>query len=284
MQKSIRSSWDVLLSLQPMKVWFPLVFTAFAATQAFAQEAAEAVADAPVEELPPFVTIWQIATSGGWVMIPLGILSFIATMQILIFFFTIRQGAVVSRRYMETAEVLLKKGDYLGLLAVSNRNGSSVARVLQRAMDFALRHKHSDFRLVREVAEAEGLRQASLLNTRISYLADVGAIAPMVGLLGTVIGMIQSFSVLASDIAASRPMLLADGVSVALVTTATGLLIGIPALAFYAYFRGKVSKMIADLEGAATHLVALLAIEFEKGLTPSNTSKKDLSAFDDDLI
>jgi biopolymer transport protein ExbB len=110
----------------------------------------------------------------------------------------------------------------------------------------------------REIAQAEGVRLAGLWNQRISYLADIGSIAPMLGLFGTVLGMIKSFSVVASDIAASRPMMLADGVAEALVTTAVGLMIGIPVMAAYAFFRGRVQSMVSDLEAASTILMAQL--------------------------
>jgi len=70
--------------------------------------------------------------------------------------------------------------------------------------------------------------------------------------------------VVASDIVASRPIMLAEGVSEALVTTAAGLVIGIPAMAAYAFFRGRVQALIAELEAASTQLVALLSVGFAK--------------------
>ncbi len=231
-----------------------------------AQTGTPAVGDAgaAAADLPPFVTLWQVILSGGWVMIPLGILSVIAVTLVLVYFVSLRRGAVVSNRYMHTAETMLLKGDVSGLIAISNRHGEAVARVARRTLGFAQRNPHANFKLIREVAETEGTRQAGALNQRISYLADVGTIAPMVGLLGTVIGMIQAFTVLAEDAAASRPMLLAEGVSMALITTAAGLIIGIPALAFYAYFRGRVTKLIAELEAASTELLAMIAIYYDK--------------------
>ena len=89
---------------------------------------------------------------------------------------------------------------------------------------------------------AEGTRQASILTQRITYLADVGAIAPMVGLLGTVLGMIKSFNEIAQDtFIGAGQIQLAGGVSEALITTAAGLVIGIPSLIFYSVFRGGCS-------------------------------------------
>lgn len=224
-------------------------------------------ADAYLSGLPAsgddtLLTLWQVIQSGGWVMAPLAALSFLATILVFVYFLTLRRGAVVTDEFFETSESLIKKGDYLALIAIANRHRECLARVVQKTLDFAINNPQADFKHLREVAEAEGTRQAGILNHRISYLADIGAIAPMVGLFGTVVGMIRSFSVLASDIAASRPMMLADGVSVALVSTAAGLVIGIPALAFHAFFRGKVQSLISDLEASATHLFALVSLTY----------------------
>jgi biopolymer transport protein ExbB len=226
------------------------------ATVARAQEA--------VPPIRPEATLWEVVLSGGPVMIPLGILSVIAVMLVLIYLFTMRRGAVVTKRYMATADALLRKRDYLGLLAISNRHREAVARIMQRTLDFITQHPEATFAEAREIAETEGTRQAAALNQRIAYLADIGTIAPMLGLFGTVLGMIKSFSVVASDIVASRPIMLAEGVSEALVTTAAGLCIGIPAMAAYSFFRGRVQSLIAELEAASTQLIALLAVAFTK--------------------
>jgi biopolymer transport protein ExbB len=231
------------------------------------EEEADTGAAAAQEALPPIrpeATLWQVLVSGGPVMIPLGILSVIAVMLVLVYLFTLRRGAVVTKRYMTTADALLRKRDYLGLLAISNRHRESVARIMQRTLDFITQHPEATFAEAREIAETEGTRQAAALNQRITYLADIGTIAPMLGLFGTVLGMIKAFSVVASDIVASRPIMLAEGVSEALVTTATGLVIGIPAMAAYAFFRGRVQSLIAELEAASTQLIALLSVAFTK--------------------
>ena len=106
---------------------------------------------------------------------------------------TIRRGAVVSSGYMATADALLRKRDYLGLLAVSNRHGEAIARVVQKMLDFTTKNPHADLPQVREIAETEGSRVAASLNNRVTYLADIGMIAPLLGLLGTVFGIIHSF-------------------------------------------------------------------------------------------
>ncbi len=204
--------------------------------------------------------------SGGLVMYPLAALSVLALMLIFFYLFTLRRGTVVSGRYMKTADAMLKKKDLSALLAVSERHNEAVAGVMEKALHFLENHPGAGMAEAREIAEAEGIRLAGLWNQRISYLADIGSIAPMLGLFGTVLGMIKSFSVVASDIVASRPMMLAGGVAEALVTTAAGLFIGIPAMAAYAFFRGRVQGMISDLEAASTILMAQLgAGESESG-------------------
>jgi len=245
-----------LANLNPVKLRLAACLFPLVASAANAQDA--------MPPILPDYSLWQVVLSGGPVMIPLGILSVIAVMLVLIYLFTMRRGAVVTRRYMTTADALLRKRDYLGLLAISNRHREAVARIMQRTLDFVTQHPEATFAEAREIAETEGTRQAAALNQRIAYLADIGTIAPMLGLFGTVLGMIKSFSVVASDIVASRPIMLAEGVSEALVTTATGLVIGIPAMAAYAFFRGRVQSLIAELEAASTQLMALMSVAFTK--------------------
>jgi len=205
----------------------------------------------------------EILKKGGWVMYPLAGLSFIAVLLIIYYMLTIRQGTVVSDKFMNAADALIRKQDYLGLIAVCNRENEAIARITYKTLDFATKNPTASFEEVREVTEAEGSRQASILNQRITYLADVGAIAPMVGLFGTVTGMIKSFDNLSSATGAVQSQVGA-GVSEALITTAGGLAIGIPALIFYSIFRGKVQKMISELEAAMTHLMALLAAQYKR--------------------
>jgi biopolymer transport protein ExbB len=203
--------------------------------------------------------LWQILQAGGPAMIPLGILSVITLALILAFLFSLRPGSMVTRRYMQTADALIRKKDYLGLLAISNRHNEALARVMQRTMDFFTKNPKATLGEVREIAQTEGLRQASALNQRIAYLADIGTIAPMIGLLGTVIGIVRSFGVIAIDAAATRPTMLAQGIGEALIATAAGLLVGIPAMAAYSYFRGRVHALISELETASTQLLAQLS-------------------------
>lgn len=98
---------------------------------------------------------------------------------------------------------------------------------------------------------AEGGRIAARTFAAVDWLADIAAIAPLVGLLGTVLGMFEAFGGIASDVAAgAKPIVLAQGMSKAIVTTIFGLTIAIPSLVAYAFFRRRAAKRIAELEEA----------------------------------
>jgi len=210
-------------------------------------------------------TLAKLLSAGGVVMIPLVLLSVMTLALILVYLVTLRKNAVAGIRYMTTAEALLAKGDLTGLLAISNRHDDITARILSRTLEFLEANPRATDEQVREIAQTEGSREAAVLNQRAAWLADIATIAPMLGLLGTVFGMIRSFSVMANDVAASRPMLLAEGVAEALVATAAGLVIGIPAMAAYAWFRGKVQGMISEMEGSTALLVTRLLIARHRG-------------------
>jgi biopolymer transport protein ExbB len=234
---------------------------------------ASAASKLPPEDDSSPVTLLKLIQSGGWAMIVMGALSVLTVMLVLVNLFTLRRGAILSPHYMNTADVLLKKRDYLGLLAISSRHSEAVARVAQRTLDFATKNPNASFEVIREIAESEGSAQAAALQHRPSYLADVGMLSPMVGLLFTVWGIIRSFGVLGSGrVTQSRDMLLATGVAEALVATGAGLVLGIIAFMFYALFRNKVQSLISDLEVATAHIVGMIAINYSKRREPSRAA------------
>ena len=104
---------------------------------------------------------------------------------------------------------------------------------------------------------AEGGRIGDAMMASVDWLADIAAIAPLVGLLGTVLGMFQAFGGIASDVAAgAKPVVLAQGVSQAIVTTIFGLAVAIPALVFHALFRRRAQRRIAEIEAEAEAVLA----------------------------
>jgi len=211
------------------------------------------------------MTLLKLVESGGWAMVPLGVMSVLTVMLVLVFLATLRRSAILTTHYMNTADVLLKKRDYLGLLAISSRHGEAVARVVQRTLDFATKNPGANFDVVKSIAESEASAQAASFQHRVTYLADIGTLSPMVGLLATVVGIVKSFGGLGRGLVGqNRDWALASGVSEALVATGVGLVIGVTAFVFYALFRNKVQRLISDLEVAASHVVGLIALNYKK--------------------
>ncbi|MEM0898211.1 MAG: MotA/TolQ/ExbB proton channel family protein [Verrucomicrobiota bacterium] len=247
-------------------------------TAAVAQESSDSAAPAEGDDsgqgAVDALSFGDILRDTGFLAIPLVILSVIAVFLIIFYFATIHRGAVVSNRFMNQADQLIRAQDYQGLLAVCNRHNESISRITAKTLDFATKNPTASFDEVREVTESEGARQAGILHQRIQYLADIGAVAPMVGLLGTVIGMIKSFRVISVEASiGAKQMGLASGVSEALLTTAGGLAIGIPALIVYSVFRGKVQGLVAEMEAASTHIMALLGSQYKRAAKAARSAQ-----------
>ena len=216
--------------------------------------AQEVAADAP----PPARGLAEVLQSGGWPMIVLGGMSIVGLAFVIYFFVVLRREQIIPSRFVAHLGEVLQQGRLDEARGACLSNPSPVAAIARVAMDYQRRTEEPDPAMLKEVIEGEGGRQATLLQNQIQYLLDVGVIAPMVGLLGTVIGMLGAFDAVALDLAKAKPMLLAGGVSQALITTAAGLIVGIPAMAFYSYFRGRTTKLIAQLEMESAELLALL--------------------------
>ena len=236
----------------------------FFLSASIASAAAVAAATA-AESAPKQINFLEVLAKGGLMMFPLGLMSVLTVILILLFLLTIRRNVIVSDRFMNTAEAMIRKRDYLGLISYSQRRNECMARITQKTLEFLAGNPSIPFDNVREAAQTEGSRQAGILTARITYLADIGSLAPMVGLLGTVIGMIKAFiEISTGEVQGVRQMGLAQGVSEALIATACGLAVSIVALTFYSFFRGRVQKYVGELEAAATHLVAVLHGQLER--------------------
>jgi len=252
--RGLRRGWKALFYRDSMKI----VLTGLASLALCAPLMAQAT-ETPAAEFIKTANLWQVVKAGGPAMVPLAFLSVVTVALIVAFLFSLRRGSMVTKRFMQTSDALIRKRDFLGLLAVSHRHNEAIARVVERIMDFLTKNPKATISELREIAQTEGVRQASALNQQVAYLADIGTISPMVGLLGTVIGIVRSFGAIAIDAAATRPTMLAQGIGEALIATAAGLLIGIPAMAAYSYFRGRAHALISELEAASTQLLALLS-------------------------
>lgn len=222
----------------------------------YAQTAPGAAAAPEVKEQ---MTFGEIFAAGGWLMYPISALSVIGVALVVYYLIVLRQEQVVPKKWYQHVRDLIARGELEEARAVCDRKPSPMAAVAAAALDYMKMPGRPDAGLLKELMEGEGVRQAARIQNQIQYLQDIAVIAPMIGLLGTVVGMLQAFNVVALDIAKARPMLLAAGVSLALITTAAGLIVAIPAMVAYAYFRNRASNLLARLETASADLLSLLA-------------------------
>lgn len=189
----------------------------------------------------------QLLVKGGPVMVVLAVMSMLTLCLSFYYLFTLRSELVVPPGLMKQLEAALAQRDYSLMARVCETDGSPAAKVIAAGLSMHRRAKRN-YALVSGALEDEGARQAGVLWGRIQYLQDIAVIAPMVGLLGTVIGMIQSFVGMQAQDAVPRPTVIANGISMALVTTVGGLVLGIMAMMVYAWFRGRLQGVVTDLE------------------------------------
>lgn len=204
-------------------------------------------------------TIQELFLMGGVMMWPILALSVVGVFVFILCLFITRSGNVMSRKFMEAAESLIFRRDLVGLEYLCEKDDSSIARIVLRTAKYMSVVQNPSSEEIHETAAAEGSRQAGIFTRKISWLSDIGSVAPMFGLLGTVTGMIRTFFEISNgNFEGVKQMQMAGGVAEALITTAAGLMIGIPALLAYAYFRGVVQKNLSNMESAATHIVSML--------------------------
>ena len=199
-------------------------------------------------------TLFSIIQAAGWPIWPLILCSVIALALVIERFFHLRETLVAPPRLLD--EVVSVMRQHLPSSDVVNKlEGNSVlGGVLAAGIRAVVADPRIDEDALRQVFENAGRRAIHGLERYLNALGTIAAAAPLLGLLGTVIGMIEIFGSQAPT-GASNPALLAHGISVALYNTAFGLLIAIPSLMFYRYFRRRVDSYALDMEQAAERMV-----------------------------
>ena len=204
-------------------------------------------------------TFADLFRSSGWVGWCLFAFSVFAVADVCFLFATLRRGAVAPRPVVNDVMDNVRRGALDAARKVCDYRPGPFAYVAMAAIDAVRELPDPDVATVGSVVEGEGARQASRLQSRVQWLLDIAAIAPMVGMLGTVLGMFQAFRAVGGEFAvAAKPVVLAQGVAFALVTTVGGLVVAIPCMGLYAWFRRQAARQTATLEALATDLVLAL--------------------------
>ena len=196
------------------------------------------------------VPFTQIIQDGGWTMYILIGMSVLTTIMVFYYLLSLRFNVIIPRRFLFNAEEAATEGDAEALYEICRRSKSPGAAILGPAARLMSEHPEVDYAATRDAVEDAGGRQASLLWQRVQYFMDIAVIAPMVGLFGTVLGMIEAFVSLKENFGSVKPIGLANGVSKALLTTAGGLIVGIVAMILFSYFRGRVTRVVSRLEAS----------------------------------
>ncbi|MDR1190785.1 MAG: MotA/TolQ/ExbB proton channel family protein [Verrucomicrobiales bacterium] len=204
---------------------------------------------------PESLNLWEMIQSVGWVLAPLVLLSILILALIIFNFYWLRDRRVASAEFLSEARLSLKDGNLEELIDLCHHYKGDCAKVLARVIEFARDNPETRLEHLREVAETAGARTVTAMNRPNLLLMDCGAMAPLVGLLGTVVGILRSFGHIAGNTTPMRTVLLAGGVSQALMATAIGLVIGLTAMLFYAYFRGRVQAFSAHFDATLTELL-----------------------------
>jgi biopolymer transport protein ExbB len=211
---------------------------------AFAQEAAAEAAPAAgsVEK----TTLWMMIRQGGWAMIPLGLMSMAMV------YFIVQNGLALREKVLLRPDMLpdfiqlMKDRKVVEAHTLCKENETLFTYVFAAGLERCSTSGDINFGKIKEAIEEASTEEVTTYMKPIDYLSIIGATSPMLGLLGTVSGMIKAFQTIGTQ-GMGKPEVLAGNIGEALVTTATGLIIAIPAMLCYYYFRNSFIKSTATL-------------------------------------
>ncbi len=185
----------------------------------------------------------ELLAKGGIIMIPIGLCSVAAMAIIIERFWALRRSRVIPRDAVNQIETWVKKREIAKAMDACRARDSSYAKILLSGLSRA----GQDRRDIKEAVEEAGRQEVVHLERYLTMLGTIAAVTPLLGLLGTVLGMIKVFSII-STVGVGDPGVLASGIGEALITTAAGLSVAIPALAFHRFFNRVVDRHIVELE------------------------------------
>lgn len=194
--------------------------------------------------------IIQTLSQGGLVMIPLALCSIMALAIIIEKFLSLRRKKIFNPEIISVVKNISDPNDFALALSVCNNYQGSFSNLVQ----IIIKNFHQPLEDIKEDVADQARQEIRFLERGLTVLETVAAIAPILGLLGTVLGMIKVFAVISVQ-GVGDAISLSAGISEALISTAVGLSIGIPTLVFYNYFERKANSVILDLENICNDLI-----------------------------
>lgn len=212
-------------------------------------------AEAPI----PTRNLWEIVTEGGPLMLPIGLCSLILLSVLFERTVSLRRGRVIPKPFVTRLVRQIHDGELNReqALDLCEQNRSPAAEVFAGAVR---KWGRPAVEVEQAVLDA-GERATNGLRRYLRVFNGVATVTPLLGLLGTVVGMIRAFNAIATADAMGRPELLATGISQALLTTAAGLSVAIPALIAYMYFVSRVDRLIIEIDALGQQLVHMISAE-----------------------
>jgi len=204
--------------------------------------------------------VFELVKSGGWLMVPILACSVIALALVAERLWTLRRKYVIPPDLLSQVRQILQHRQITPDKVRLVSDSSPLGRILA----VGLANRHRDREAMKEAIEETGRHVVHELGRYLNMLGTIAAITPLLGLLGTVIGMIKVFAAI-TTVGVGDPTVLAGGISEALITTAAGLTVGIPALMFHRFFRARVTELTVNMEQASLHLVEFMQGQREMG-------------------
>lgn len=197
--------------------------------------------------------MFELVQAGGWLMIPIILCSIIAAAICVERFWTLRRDQIVPRNLLAQAWNTIKNNEMDNRRLRELRAGSPLGEILAAGI---ANHRRGREQMKESIEEAAG-HVVHELERYLNTLGTIAAITPLLGLLGTVIGMIKVFTAMRLE-GVGNAQVLAGGISEALITTAAGLTVAIPSLFFYRFFQRRVDELVISMEQEALKLVEVL--------------------------
>lgn len=205
----------------------------------------------------------ELMQAGGWLMLPILACSVAATAIVLERLWTLRRGRIMPDKLMVKIWQMHRQRQLSPERIAKLRAGSPLGRILTAG----LVNRHHSREVMKEAIHDTGRQVVAEMERYLSTLATIASVTPLLGLLGTVIGMIEVFGVI-MDAGVGNPGVLAGGISKALITTAAGLSVAIPTLMFHRYLDSRVNKLTIAMEEQALKLVEVMKGEREDSEGP----------------
>ena len=197
--------------------------------------------------------MFDLIVKGGIFMYPIIFCSIVALGIFLERLWVLRRKHIIPEAFIRNVEELLKKQKISDAVFLCQSDTSSIAKIFLAG----LRSTQKGMWLVKEAIEERGSREATTLEKNVGILSTVANLTPLLGLLGTVSGMIKTFNAISVH-GIGNPAPLAGGIAEALITTAAGLCIAIPTLVCYRFLKDKANALIFEMEENSIRLVELM--------------------------